>query len=37
MQMVREVKLLAYEGKTIPKKELQEIDEAAVISNQGTR
>lgn len=37
MQMVREVKLLAYEGKTIPKKELQEIDEAAVISNYGTK
>ena len=37
MQIVREAKLLAYEGKTIPKKELQEIDEAAVISKEATR
>lgn len=33
LQLIREVKLLSYEGKTIPKKELQEIDEAAKIAD----
>ena len=37
IKLVKEVKVLAYQGKTIPKKELQEIDDGAAITNISTR
>jgi len=35
--IIRDVKLLAYEGKTIPKKQLQDIDEEAKIADPAVK